>query len=105
MSVLHLLATSIVCMNLRTIAVLKNSRDCVLSPSSMIFFRSLNDTFDRARVRISTAGLWPLVASVSTLFASFSIFASVAASRSRLGLRRSGCVFFLAAMASLTPRA
>ena len=49
-------------MNLRAIAVLKNSRDCVLSPSSMIRFFSLNVTFDSARVRISTAGFCPLVA-------------------------------------------
>ena len=48
-------------MNLRAIAVLKNSRDCVLSPSSMIFFFSLKETFDSVRVRISTAGLCPLV--------------------------------------------
>jgi hypothetical protein len=60
-----LLATSIVCMNLRTMPVLKNSRDCVRSPSSMIFFFSLKLTFESVRVRMSTEGLLPLVASAS----------------------------------------
>src|SRR5580704_4740476 len=82
MSVLQPFATSIVCMNLRAIAVLKNSRDCVRSPSSMIFFFSLNETLVSVRVRISKAGLSPLVTTLRTFFASFSILPRVAASRS-----------------------
>ena len=81
-SFLQPLAMSIVCMNLRAIAVLKNSRDCVLSPSSIIFFFSLNSTFERVRVRMSTAGLLPLAAWARTSRAIRSIFASVTPSRS-----------------------
>ena len=59
MSVLQPFATRNVCMNFRAIAVLKNSRDWALSPSSMMRFFSLNVTFESARTRRLSAGFPP----------------------------------------------
>ena len=77
MRLLHPFAMMNVCMNFRAIAVLKNSRDWVLSPSSMMRFFSLNETFDSARVRISTAGFLPCFTAPNVAAVSFWILPSV----------------------------
>ena len=70
-----------VCMNFRAMRVLKNSRDCVSSPSSMIFFFSLKrDVRQRPRADVERRVL-ALVGLAEGLRASFSIFESVFASR------------------------
>ena len=76
-------------MNFRAIAVLKNSRDCVLSPSSMIFFFSLKrDVRERAGADLER-GVVPLGGlGRGRSCASFSILRASTASRSRLPLAR-----------------
>jgi len=49
-------ATSTVCMNFLAMPTLKNERACFLWPISIRPFRSLNDTFDSARMGMANVG-------------------------------------------------
>src|SRR5262249_34980428 len=95
-----------VCMNFLAMPTLKNVRSCFLRPISIMPLRSLNDTFESARIGIANAGSFARWAAAMTTSAMPTSLVSTPPAAFRLFALGAGCVLvsappavFLAAFA------